>query len=46
MKTIAIFTSIFLGTVALTCLYHISQKEIQFDPTKGPEQLKELRAGR
>ena len=46
MKNIAIFTSIFLGVVALTCLYHISQKEVRFDPNKGPEQLQELRAGR
>lgn len=46
MKTTAIFTSLFLGAFALTCLWHISQKEIQFDPTKGPEQLQELRAGR
>ena len=44
MKTFAIFTSIFLGAVALTCLYHISQKEVRFDPNKGPEQLQELRA--
>lgn len=46
MKTVGIFASLFLGVVALTCLIHISQKEIQFDPNKGPEQLKELRAGR
>ena len=46
MKTIVITISLFLGTAALTCLYHISQKEVKFDPNKGPEQLKELRAGR
>ena len=46
MKTFTIFTSLFLGAVALTCIYHISQKEVRFDPTKGPEQLQELRAGR
>lgn len=46
MKSAVIFTVLGLGAFALTCLWHISQKEIQFDPTKGPEQLQELRAGR
>lgn len=41
MKTI--MTLIFVTTVALTSAFHLSQKEVRFDPSKGPEQLQDLR---
>lgn len=41
MKTL--MSLIFITTVALTSWYHISQKEVRFDPSKGPEQLRDLR---
>lgn len=44
MKTTFTFITLGLGAFALTCLIHISQKEVRFDPNKGPEQLQELRA--
>jgi len=44
MKTI--LSLLFVTTVALTSWYHISNKEVRFDPTKGPEQLQDLRKGK
>lgn len=41
MKTI--LALIFVTTVALTSAFHLSQKEARFDPSKGPEQLVDLR---
>lgn len=38
-----IMTLVFVATVALTSAFHLSQKEARFDPSKGPEQLKDLR---
>ena len=43
MKTL--LTLIFVTTVALTSAFHLSQKETRFDPSKGPEQLVDLRKG-
>lgn len=38
-----ILTLVFVASVALTSAFHLSQKEPRFDPSKGPEQLVDLR---
>lgn len=38
-----ILTLVFVASVALTSAFHLSQKEPRFDPSKGPEQLRDLR---
>lgn len=41
-----IMTLVFVASVTLTSAFHITQKEPRFDPSKGPEQLVDLRKDR
>lgn len=41
-----VMSIIFVASVALTSAFHIAQKETKFDPSKGPEQLVDLKKER